>query len=66
MELQHSNGSPISGFALADCYEVFGDTIDRVVAWKGDASRLAELAGKPVRLRFALNDADLYAFRFSM
>jgi len=24
-----------------------------------------DLAGKPVRLRFVLKDADLYAFRFT-
>ena len=42
----------------------FGDAIDRVVNWKGDTS-LTDLSGESVRLRFALNDADLYAFRFA-
>jgi hypothetical protein len=28
-------------------------------------ARLRNLAGKPVRLRFVLKDADLYAFRFT-
>ena len=52
------------GFSANDCHELFGDTIDRAVTWKGDA-RLADLNGKAVRLRFMLNDADLYAFRFA-
>lgn len=29
-----------------------------------DHARLADYAGKLVRLRFVLKDADLYAFRF--
>ncbi|MBP87948.1 MAG: hypothetical protein CMJ64_14695 [Planctomycetaceae bacterium] len=64
VELQRPDGAPIPGFALDDCHEVFGDTIDRTVAWKGVAS-LADLNGKPLRLRFALNDANLYSFRFA-
>ena len=47
----------------ADCPEMIGDEIERVVAWKGGAD-VAKLAGKVVRLRFALRDADLYALRF--
>jgi len=64
VELQRPDGSSVPGFSLEDCHEVFGDTIDREVTWKSDA-RLADLNGKPVRLRFALHDADLYAFRFA-
>ena len=39
------------------------DEIARRVEWKGDAD-LGELAGKSVRLRFVLKDADLFSFRF--
>jgi hypothetical protein len=39
------------------------DDIARRVEWKGDAD-LGELAGKSVRLRFVLKDADLFSFRF--
>jgi len=63
VELQHPDGKPVEGFALADCPEVFGDALERVVTWKG-GSDLARLAGQPVRLRFHLKDADLYAIRF--
>ena len=54
---------PLPGFTLADCKEVYGDDLERTIAWKGNAD-LGTLAGKPVRLRFELRDADLYSFRF--
>jgi hypothetical protein len=63
-ELQSEDGTPIQGLSLDDCNEVFGDTIDGVVSWKGDAG-LRDHAGKPVRLRIKLRDASLYAFKFS-
>lgn len=42
---------------------LIGDAIDRVVAWS-DRFDLAALADRPVRLRFTLKDADVYALRF--
>jgi hypothetical protein len=63
VELQDADGKTLPGFALADCEELFGDSVDRAVVWKSGAN-LATLAGKPVRIRFTLNDADLYAFQF--
>lgn len=64
VEMQTPQGEPVRGFALADCAELFGDAIDRPVAWK-QGSDLSALAGKPVRVRFALADADLYALQFA-
>jgi hypothetical protein len=63
VELQASDGKPMSGFKLEDCAEVFGDEIDRTVEWKGGAD-VGKLAGKTVRLRFVLKDADLYSLKF--
>ncbi|MGC9316894.1 MAG: hypothetical protein ACP5KN_02515 [Armatimonadota bacterium] len=63
VELQDEIGMPIPGFELDDCPRIFGDEIERPVRWGEDAT-LAELAGRPVRLRFELADADLYSFRF--
>ena len=63
VELQDAAGKAIKGFALADCHEVFGDSLELAVAWKGGGD-VGALAGKPVRLRLALRDADLYALRF--
>lgn len=63
VEIQDEEGKPIPGFSLADCDDQFGDEIDRTVTWKGE-SDVGQLAGKSVRLRFELKDADLYAFQF--
>lgn len=62
-EIQDAAGRPLPGFALADCPAIIGDDIDRVVQWTG-GSDLSPLAGKPVRLRFELKDADLYSLQF--
>jgi hypothetical protein len=64
VEIQDAGGQPLPGFALDDCPEVFGDTLERTVGWQG-GSDVSALAGKPVRLRFALRDADLFAFQFT-
>jgi hypothetical protein len=51
------------GFALADCQAITYDDIDRVIGWKV-GSDVSALAGRPVRLRWVLRDADVYSFRF--
>ena len=63
VELQTPAGKPIDGFALGDCPEIIGDRIDAAVSWKSGPD-VGALAGKPVRLRFVLKDADLYSLRF--
>ena len=64
VELQDKDGIPLEGFTQADADEVFGDQIEGVVTWNGNRD-VRSLSGKPVRIRFVLKDADLYAFRFS-
>ena len=64
VEIQNPDGQPVPGFALEDSADVFGDEIDRTVEWK-NGSDVSGLAGRPVRLRFVLKDADLYALKFS-
>ena len=63
VEVRNESGEPIDGFALKDCPEIFGDEIERVVTFRG-GSDVGRQAGKPVRLRFVLKDADLYSMRF--
>jgi len=63
VEIQDTDGKAIPGYALADCPEMIGDEIGRVVAWSG-GSDVSKLAGRVVRLRFELKDADLYSLRF--
>lgn len=64
VEIQDANGQPIPGFSLRECPEIFGDEVARRIIWKG-APDLASLAGKPIRLRAALKDADLFSFQFT-
>ncbi len=64
VEFQDTAGKPIPGFTLDDCDVQYGDQLDRVVSWKSDAD-VRQLAGKSVRLRFELKDADLYSFQLT-
>lgn len=63
-EIQSASGRPMQGFSLNECMEMFGDDTARTVRWQqgGDTGILA---GKPVRLRFFMKDADIYSFRFA-
>lgn len=63
VEIQDAAGRPINGYTLADCDEILGNEVEHVVTWKGKPD-VAALAGRPVRLRFVMKDADLYAIRF--
>ncbi|MEX2671742.1 MAG: hypothetical protein WD294_06495 [Phycisphaeraceae bacterium] len=63
VELQDESGAPIEGFTLAECKEQIGNEVERVVSWNGGAD-VSELAGRPVRLRLVIKDADVYSFRF--
>jgi len=63
IEIQDAAGQPIEGFAKADCDTIIGNEISRVVTWNG-SSDVSPLAGKPLRLRVELEDADLFSLRF--
>lgn len=64
VEIQDEAGKPIGGFAAGDCVEIIGNEIERAVRWKSGAD-VSSLAGKTVRLRFIMKDADFYALRFA-
>ena len=63
IELQDERGEPLPGYTLVDAREIIGDQIARTVTW-ANGSSVAELAGKPIRLRVVMVDADLFSFRF--
>jgi hypothetical protein len=63
IEIQDKNGKPISGFSLDDCPEFIGDEISHIVHWRNNTD-VSKLAGKPIKLRFVMKDADLFSFRF--
>jgi len=56
-------GKPIKGFAENAAKPISGDFVDQVVSWK-TGTDVSGLAGKVVRLRFHLKNADLYSLRF--
>ncbi len=63
VEIQDLAGKPIPGFTLADAREQIGNEINRSVSWK-NGDDVSPLAGKPIRLRFVIRDADLYSLQF--
>ncbi len=58
------DGKPIPGFTMGDGILLIGNEIDRQVHWKS-GSDLSALAGKPVRMRISMKDADVYSFQFT-
>jgi hypothetical protein len=63
VEVQEADGKAIDGYLLPQSTEIFGDQIERAVAWD-NGTDVSALAGRPVRLRFTMKDADLYSIRF--
>jgi len=63
VEIQDKDRKPIPGFTLSECQALIGNTIKQVVNWK-NGSDVSKLAGKEIRLRFSLKDADLYSLKF--
>ena len=55
---------PLPGFAAEDMEPMYGDALARPVRWAGGGD-VSRLAGQPIRLRFRLRDADVFAFRFA-
>ena len=64
VEIQDEAGRPLPGHGLEECEVIYGDTLDRRVAWKQGAD-VSALQGRPVRLRFVLEDADLFSLWFA-
>lgn len=64
VEIQDPGGEPVPGFSLEESDPLFGDDLARIVTWRGGEWDLSSLKRRPVRLRFALNDADIYSLRF--
>lgn len=63
VEVRDEEGRPVPGYTLAEAVEFYGDGIEVPVRWRA-GSELGALAGRPVRLRLVIRDADVYAFRF--
>ena len=63
VEIQDEKGVPIPGYTLDDAVSTDLNGVAEEVWWKGGAD-VGALAGRPVRLRFVMRSACLYAFQF--
>jgi hypothetical protein len=63
VEFLDAAGQPVPGFSRQDAERVTGNSVSRLVRWRGK-SDLSRLRGTPIRLRLMLRDARLYAFQF--
>jgi hypothetical protein len=59
--LEDQSGGKVEGFTADRCQPIF-ESGERAVRWEG--ATVGSLAGKPVRLRFEMRNAALYAFQF--
>ena len=60
VELLNKQGNVLPGYSREDCTILTGDNINATVSWNGTQD-LPE-TGKPLRIRFILNNAELYSF----
>lgn len=69
VEVIDENGNPIDGCAREDCVPIRGDHIRAVVNFRAEESQLflrgnfMRFGGQPIRFRFYLRNAKLYAFK---
>lgn len=61
VEILAEDGTPIAPFTRAACNAVHVDSTAHRIQWKA-VSGLGDLTGKPVRFRFHLRNAEIYAF----
>ena len=61
VEALDTDGKVIEGFGVADCTPISTDSVRHVLKWK-DNSDCHLLQARPIKLRFHLKNAKLYAF----
>lgn len=64
VELLDENGGVIPGFSAGECNVVKADGCKIMVSWK-EHSNLRPLNGRNLKIKFQLEDADLYSFWIS-
>lgn len=63
VEIQNAAGEPMPGFSLTDCPVITADVIDQRIAWTS-GQEVSALRNQPIRLRFVMQQADVYALQF--
>ena len=63
VEVLDEEGNVLPDFSADDCDLIYGDSLDRRVSWKGSRD-MSNLAGKTIKLRFLMKEADLYSLKW--
>lgn len=64
VEILDASGTPVPGYMFSQAKGISGDQLSAMVNWQG-GSDLAKLIGKQIKLRFYLDDGDLYSYWFT-
>ncbi|MDO5553970.1 MAG: hypothetical protein Q4G68_09415 [Planctomycetia bacterium] len=64
VEICDDAGEVIPGFEKENCDVLYGDSLDRIVSWKGNKD-VSSLAGHSIVLKFYLQEADVYSLKFN-
>lgn len=64
IELCNEDGIPFPGYLFSDCIPISKDSTKMLVKWKSN-DNVGSFSAKPVRLKFHLRRAQLYAFWIS-
>ncbi|MDO5553668.1 MAG: hypothetical protein Q4G68_07880 [Planctomycetia bacterium] len=64
VEICDASGNVIPGFEKENCDVLYGDSLDRIVSWKGSKD-VSSLAGKTITLKFYMQEADVYSLKFN-
>ena len=62
-EILGEDGKALPGYSLDECRAIKGNFIRTVLSWKS-GDDVSALQGRPIRLRFVMRHAKLYAFQF--
>ena len=60
VRISDARRKPIPGFNYDECEAFTGDAIRHTIRWK--EKKLADLAGREIRLEFQFTKADLFTF----
>lgn len=62
VEVLDSGGNVLSGFSAAECVPFAGDATKTRITWSGGNDNLSSLAGTNIRLRFQIDNGEIFSF----
>jgi hypothetical protein len=63
VEIQDTDGEPITDYSIKDAMELIGNYIEHPAAWE-NGTDVSSLSGRPIRLKFVMKDTNLYSMQF--